>query len=161
MYRVWKVITSVLPRRFGGYLGFSFCICGYVTGSFDERDFVAEAINWKCDRLSSRWVIRFVALDFPRGNRESKSPQTREICPFDGAAVGRRNIWLSWKNKILSVSKLAFDGENEYIGRRLEGEMWLRNLLFFLRGEGGERRKRGRIIKFYFDFARGEFLLYV
>lgn len=32
---------------------------------------------------------------------------------------------------------------------------------FFLRGEGGERRKRGRIIKFYFDFARGEFLLYV
>lgn len=27
------------------------------------------------------------------------------------------------KNEILSVSKFVFDGENEYIGRRLEGEM--------------------------------------
>lgn len=32
---------------------------------------------------------------------------------------------------------------------------------FFEEGEGGDRRESGRIIKFYFDFARGEFLLYV
>lgn len=38
--------------------------------------------------------------------------------------------------------------------------MIAKSFVFFERG-GGERRKRGRIIKFYFDFARGEFLLYV
>lgn len=144
-----------LPRRCGGYLGF--CTCRCVTGRwllwraylhFDE-----EAINWKCDWLSSRWVIRFVPrFSSWKSRMKITADRGKSILSMVLLRLGRRNIRLSSDLSefrsilILIVKKLkikyywnlcSFDGEIEYIGRRLEGEMWLRSLLFFWGGGGG------------------------
>lgn len=190
MYRVWTVITSVLPWRFGGifrilllYIYIYGCVTGrwslWRTYNFDE-----EAINWKCDWLSSRWVIRFVPPSIFLVEIKNQNYSGRGKFVFSmvllrvGFAIWKGEIsdylsdssnfvlrfwswsWKKGKIKCYRCRNLcSFDGEN---WRILEGDWKGKcDCEIFCFFEGGERRERGRIIKFYFDFARGEFLLYV
>lgn len=79
-------------------------------------------------------VISFFDFDLDREKKEKSNVIAVETCVRSMEKIGEY-----WKE----------------IGR----ENVIAKSFVFLRG--GERRERGRIIKFYFDFARGEFLLYV